>query len=103
MTQVPWLVAAPSEPAILGTATLAMVMLSTATKLAAASIRAATQSMPPLSGASAATGADGRAGLLELIAAPRSVLLAAGVDLGTHRQADLQRMGLQLSGVELDA
>ena len=54
MTQVPWLAAAPRAPAMLGTATLAMVMFSTAMKLAAANINAATTSMGPLSGAGAA-------------------------------------------------
>ena len=61
MTTLPWLAAAPRAPAILGTATLAMVMFSTAMKLAEASISAAITSMGPLSGAGVA-GAAGAPG-----------------------------------------
>ena len=44
ITHVPWLVVAPSPPAMFGTETLAMVMSSTAMKFAAARMIAAAQS-----------------------------------------------------------
>ena len=50
MTQVPWLLVIASAPAIVGTATLVIVMLSTAMKLPAASSSAATHKHAPLQG-----------------------------------------------------
>ncbi len=85
MTQVPWLAAAPSAPAMLGTATLAIVMLRTAMKLAAASIRAATASIGPFRGATP-SGAKGAG-------APGAVVawLMVAVPLSSLRCVALQR------------
>jgi hypothetical protein len=47
MIQVPWLLLMPRPPAMLGTDTLAMVMSSTAMKLALASRMAASHSISP--------------------------------------------------------
>ena len=47
MIQVPWLEPAPSAPAMFGWVTLAMVMFSTARKLANARTMAPTQSIAP--------------------------------------------------------
>ncbi|CAB3810487.1 hypothetical protein LMG28614_07284 [Paraburkholderia ultramafica] len=50
---MPWLVEEPRAPEIVDSDTLAMVLSSTATKLAAAIINAATISMGPDSGGNA--------------------------------------------------
>src|SRR5580765_5217876 len=52
MIQVPWLELITRDPAMLGTETVAIVMSSTARKLALASTMAASQSAPPVNGAS---------------------------------------------------
>jgi hypothetical protein len=54
MTQVPWLLLIPREPAMLAIETLAMVMSSTAMKLAIASMMAVSHRAAPCNGASLA-------------------------------------------------
>src|SRR5690242_1475173 len=97
MIQVPWLVLAPSAPAMLGWVTLAMVMLSTARKLAIARTMAPTHSMSPVS-AGLSLWAVGALDMMSSLSG-----LAAQVDLGGHRQTNAQRMGFEFGGVEADA
>src|SRR5690242_2495827 len=83
ITQVPWLELMPSEPEMVGTETLAIVMSSTAMKFAVARTIAASHSVPPFSG--------------------WVTSVRPGVDRDDHRQADLQRVRGQLALVERDA
>src|SRR5262249_55294956 len=85
ITQVPWLELMPTAPEIVGTATLATVMSRTAMKFATASTIAASQSAAPSRGFEC------------------SVCIAASVDGGGHGEADLQRPGGELVGLERDA
>src|ERR1043166_7185283 len=85
ITQVPWLELMPSAPAIVGTETFAIVMSRTAMKFAVARTTAASQSAAPCRGCEC------------------SVCIAASVDRGAHREADLERAGRELIGVQLDS
>src|SRR5262245_22316556 len=102
MTQVPSLLLMPRLPAMLGTDTLAIVMSTTARKLAAAWTMAASQSMPPCSGASARAGVGVAADMMVVLVS-RSVRRVARVDRRGHRQPDLQRARGEFGGIELDA
>src|SRR6185437_15394911 len=79
----------PKLPAMDAIETLAMVMSSTAMKLAIASSTATIQSAAPFSGASSA--------------AAVIVLLRPGVDAGVHGKSDAQRTRRQFLGLERDA
>src|SRR5690348_1766677 len=98
MIQVPWLELMPSDPAMLGIETLAMVMSSTATKLALASRTAVSHRARPCSGAGAGAGS----GKARVMAGP-SAGLGLQVDAGGHRHADAQGAPGELGGVEGDA
>src|SRR6185436_11403890 len=98
MTQVPWLELMPNEPAILGTDTLAMVMSSTAMKLAPASTMATSHSSAPLRGASPDSAFSNAVITIFLQSAA-----GAGIDGGFHRQAHLQRIRAQIGRLEPDA
>src|SRR6476659_2922613 len=92
----------PSEPAMLGTDTLAMVMSSTAMKFAPARTMATSHSMAPFKGASPAS-AFSMAVIWISLRNRLSTLLRARIDGLFHRQADLQRILRELGGIELDA
>src|SRR5579862_7825284 len=103
MTHVPWLEPAPRAPAMLGTVTLAIVMLSTATKFDSARTIPAVQSIPPSSEGGplesmAACVIGGSSKLTEVGSG-----IAAQVDLGIHGQPDAQRMGGELIRIQADA
>src|SRR5580698_4847960 len=99
MTQVPWLEPAPKAPAILGTVTLAIVMLSTATKFDSARTMPAVQSIPPsrAGGSLASVAGSVMARFLEFLLLKLG--LAAQVHLGIHREPHAQRMGGKLLGI----
>src|SRR5262245_2425866 len=106
MTQVPWLELMPNAPAMFGTDTLAMVMSSTATKLAPARTMAASHSKEPLRGplpASAFSSSVISFSPEKIGYAVGSATVAAGVDGGFHRQAHLQWIGSQLACIQLNA
>src|SRR6185369_17242890 len=92
----------PSEPAMLGTDTLAMVMSSTAMKFAPARTMATSHNNAPLRGASPASAFS-----IAVIAFSRSnyrsTLVGARIDGRFHRQAHLQRPLRELGCIELDA
>src|SRR5215469_18134542 len=94
MIQVPWLALMPRPPAIFGTDTLAMVMSSTAMKLALASSTAVSHRAAPRSGASMVGCADGCVdmALPSIGLGDDLVDDLADVDGRGHRQADPQRM-----------
>src|SRR5215471_329113 len=98
MIQVPWLALMPRPPAMVGTDTLAMVMSSTAMKLALASRTAASHSLAPCSGASMVSCADMTLHSIDLVGVD-----LADVDRRGHRQADAQRMRRDLVARERDA
>src|SRR4051794_27956348 len=108
MIQMPWLVDAPKAPEMFGTETLAMLRSSTATKLARARSTPAAQSAPPVRGApltllACAGWAPWGAEVAWVAMAGGPCGLAAGGDLGAHRHADPERMGLEVAGVDGDA
>src|ERR1700761_2234643 len=129
ITQVPWSVEAPRLPAMVGSETLAMVVSSTCMKVPSAKAIAVIASCPPFSGGSAALpgalmsgavlGQDaldqgiGRgtavvAGIAAHLVrqahrADRGARSVGDVDARLDRQADAQRMRLELLGVERDA
>src|SRR5581483_5591334 len=72
----------PSDPEMVGTETLAIVMSSTAMKFAVASTIAASHSIPPFRGC--------------------FISVRLGVDRHEHRQADLQRMRGEVRFIERD-
>src|ERR1700722_13025066 len=98
MTQVPWLEPAPRAPAMLGTVTLAMVILSTATKFDSARTMPAVQSIPPSrAGGSLESMAGGVMAGFSFIVMESG--LAIQVDLGIHREPHAKRMGGELIGI----
>src|SRR5690349_15916865 len=92
----------PSEPAMLGTDTLAMVMSSTAMKFAPARTMATSHSNAPLRGASPASAFS-----IAVIAFSRSnyrsTRVGARIDGRFHRQPDLQRLLREFGRIQLDA
>src|SRR5215510_14886689 len=102
MTQVPWLELMPKLPAMLGTDTLAMVMSSTAMKLAPASTMATSHSIAPLRGASPFSAFSNSVITLSLSSIYLSTT-TAGIDGRFHGQPHLQRPGRELGRVDADA
>ena len=96
---MPWLEPAPEAPAMFGTVTLAIVMLSTATKFDSARTMPAVQSIPPSREGGSLESMAGccHGGVLEVAA--RGSGIAAEVDLGIHREPHAQRMGGELLGI----
>src|SRR6185503_14445606 len=103
MTQVPWLELMPKLPAMLGTDTLAMVMSSTAMKLAPARTMATSHNIAPLRGASPASAFSNAVITISLSSQWVSALVRTGVDGRFHRQAHLQRLGREFRGIQRDA
>src|SRR5262245_38934885 len=98
----------PSEPAMFGTDTLAMVMSSTAMKLAPASVMAASHSSAPFSGPLPAKAFSSSVisilpGIPAVSQSVASAAVAARVDGGFHRQPHLQRVRREFAGIQLDA
>src|SRR5262249_34932325 len=99
MAQVPSLGETARPPAMWGTETLVMVVSSTTMKLASARQTPATSRAGPVRG----TGASifGRAGDAASLMALASAA-GAGVDPRVHGQPHLQRVRLQLRGIDGD-
>src|SRR5580698_1935031 len=72
MTQVPWLVATPRLPEMVGTATLAMEVSSTSMKVPSASPTVSNASVPPFSGAGSAAGAATAGAVAAMIESPQT-------------------------------
>src|SRR5579863_1649743 len=102
ITHVPWLEPAPRAPAMFGTVTLAIVMLSTATKFDSASTMPAVQSIPPSREGGSLESMAGCVMAGSLMIAVESGI-AIQVDLGIHREPHAQRMGGELIGIQADA
>src|SRR5712664_1101140 len=99
MTHVPWLEPAPRAPAMFGTVTLAIVMLSTATKFDSARTMPAVQSIPPSREGGSLESMAGcvmAGGSRDCCVGSR---IAVQVDLGIHRKPHAQRMGGELIGI----